>query len=74
VVDDDYYRDGKKNYEYEGYEVKALHWLRPERLEVGLRFDRYEYEFSEAGDRVAENSWTLGANLYGGEGIEVQIN
>lgn len=74
VVDDDYYPDGKRNFEYAGYEVKALHWLQPEQLEIGLRFDRYEYEFSESGDRVVQDSWTAGANYYWGQEIKVQAN
>jgi hypothetical protein len=74
VADDDYYRDARSNFEYAGYEVKAFHWLPPERLEVGLRFDRYEYEFSESGDRVVQDSWTAGANYYCGEEIKVQAN
>lgn len=32
AVDDDYYRDRRTNYEYQGYELKALVWLVPDRL------------------------------------------
>ena len=71
---DDFYRDGKTNYQYEGYELKLLHWLRPEQLEAGLRFDRYEYEFSESGNRIARNHWTLGINYYWEERSKIQMN
>lgn len=74
VVDDDFYRDGKTNYEYVGRELKALHWLRPQQLETGLRWDRYEYEFNESGSPVTRSDWTLGLNYYWGGDAKVQVN
>ena len=74
VVDDDYYRDGKSNYEYAGYELKALGWLRPGRLEAGMRFDRYEYAFNESGSRVTHSDWTAGVNCHWHGDNKVQVN
>jgi len=74
VVDDDYYRDDKSNYEYGGYELKALRWIRPGALEAGVRLDRYEYEYSESGSTVTETAWTTGANWYLFGHLKVQTN
>jgi hypothetical protein len=45
-----------------------------EKTVIDLRFDRYEYEFSESGDRIAQDSWTAGVNYYCGQEIRVQAN
>ena len=74
VVDDDFYRDGRKNYEYTGYEMKAMYWLRPQQLEVGLRFDSYGYEFSESGNRTVQDNLTVGINRYWGGRNRLQVN
>ena len=60
VVDDGYYRDGRRNYSYHGYEAKLMAWLVPSCLEAGLRFDRYVHQFNESGASVSEDSWTVG--------------
>lgn len=74
AVDDDYYRDRRTNYEYQGYELKALAWLVPDRVQAGLRFDRYEDEFNQAGNRVVERHWTAGVNAPLGPGSRLQLN
>ncbi|MEW6753212.1 MAG: porin [Candidatus Latescibacterota bacterium] len=74
AVDDAYYRDGKTNYQYTGYELRALWWPWPERVETGLRFDRYADETGQSGDRVVQDTWTLGVNLRHGPQARLQVN
>jgi len=48
--------------------------VRLQQLEAGLRWDRYEYEFSESGSSVTRSDWTIGLNYYWGPDAKVQVN
>jgi hypothetical protein len=74
AVDDDYYRDDRTNYEYKGYELKALVWLVPDRLQAGLRYDQYEDEYNQAGNLVVKRHWTAGINASPSPGSRLQLN
>lgn len=39
-----------------------------------MRFDRYEDEFNQAGNRVVERHWILGATAPLGPGSRIQLN
>ena len=73
-VDDNYHLDGKINYRYRGYEVKAIYEVITEKIETGLRFDVYEYEFNESGSWVSQQNFTIGANAYPIPYLKVQMN
>jgi hypothetical protein len=74
AVDDDYYRDGKRNYAYHGSEAKLMGWLLPQRLQAGIRFDRYVHEFSQSGTTVAQDNWALGLNWQWDRRGRLQLN
>jgi hypothetical protein len=74
VIDDEYVRDGRRDYEYSGWETRVLGWLARDRLEAGLRFDRYEYRENQVGPRTCESHWTAGLNGYLPPGLRAQLN
>jgi phosphate-selective porin O/P len=74
VVDDDYFRDGRTNYAYRGYEAKLMGWIRPGWLEAGARFDRFVHEFNESGHEITQDDWTLGLNCHVGPQSKLQLN
>ncbi len=43
-------------------------------LELGLRSDRYEYEFSGANNRTKQDNWTVGLNWRPAEPVRCQPN
>jgi hypothetical protein len=73
-VDDDYYRTGKENYEYFGWEGKVLWRIAGERLSAGVRYDVYDCEFNESGNVTSQMNWTLGVNSVLNEMCKVQVN
>lgn len=73
-VDDDWFRDGKKNYEYSGWEAKVLKGFLDGKLELGVRYDTYEYELYESDDPVTEDHWTYGINFKPHPVTRIQLN
>jgi hypothetical protein len=74
VVDDDWFRDGKKNYEYSSWEAKLLKSFFNNKLEAGVRVDSYEHEYNESGDVIYEDHWTCGINYNPCPEVRLQLN
>jgi hypothetical protein len=74
VVDDDWFRDGKKNYEFSGWEARLLKGLFNDRLELGVRYDTYGFEYNESGEITHENHWTYGINYNPYPALRLQLN
>ncbi len=74
VVDDDWFRDGKKNYEFSGWEFRILKGFLNNKLELGLRYDTYEFEYNESGDVTRENHWTYGISYNPYPALRLQLN
>ena len=68
------YGDGKKDYLYWGYEGKGVWEILRDRLEIGIRFDTYRYEFNESDDRTEANTWTLGGTYRHRAALKTQLN
>lgn len=72
-VDDDYGGRGT-NYRYQGYELKVMEKLFPEKLELGFRFDHYWYKISNSQNAINQQKWTGGANYYPFKPIKIQLD
>lgn len=62
------------DYRYQGYELKAMEKLFPEKLELGFRYDHYWYKFSNSNTAINQQKWTLGANYYPYKLIKIQLD
>jgi hypothetical protein len=74
VVDDDWFQDGKKDYEFSGWEARLFKGFLENKLEMGVRYDTYSFEYNESGDITHENHWTYGINYQPLEGLRLQMN
>ncbi|MDD5224508.1 MAG: porin [bacterium] len=62
------------DYRYQGYEFKVMEKLFPEKLELGFRYDRYRYKFSNSNTAINQQKWTWGANYYPYKLIKIQLD
>jgi hypothetical protein len=62
AIEDDFDGDGRTDYAYRGWELKAMLALLPERLEAGARYDVYWNERSQSGDDTYLRTFTAGIN------------
>ena len=74
LVLDDFDNDGKIDYRYGGWELKAVADIIPDRLEAGFRFDTYSEEVSESGSVDELDSYTLGVTYTPGPDVRLQVN
>jgi hypothetical protein len=74
VVGDDFDNDGKADYKYHGYELKAMVTLIKNCLETGVRYDAYYDESYENGFENVLHSWTAGLNYTIKPEIKIQLN
>ena len=72
-VDNSYSGNGT-DYRYQGYELKLMEKLFPEKLELGFRFDYYSYKFSNSNTSINQQKWTGGANYYPFKLIKIQLD
>ena len=71
---DDYSKDTGSNYRYQGYELKIMEKLFPEKLELGFRFDDYWYKLSNSHTAISQYKYTGGANYYPFKLIKIQLD
>lgn len=62
------------NYRYQGYELKIMEKIIPEKLELGFRFDGYRYKFSDSNTAINQYKYTGGANYYPTKPIKIQLD
>lgn len=74
LVLDDFDNDGKIDYRYGGWELKAVAIIISDRLEAGFRFDAYREEFSESGSVDESDSYTLGLTYTPSQHVRLQAN
>lgn len=74
VIDDNWLRIDKKNYEYAGWEAKVFKEFFNDKLELGVRYDSYGYEINESGQTIDENDWTFGINYKPISFVRLQLN
>jgi hypothetical protein len=73
-VDDNYFYTAQNDLEYSGYESELLLWLVRDRLQLGIRYDKYGYKPVEGGILTDQNNLTLGANVIPASDIRLQLN
>ena len=71
---DDYSQDTGTNYRYQGYELKIMEKIFPEKLELGFRFDDYWYKLSNSNTAINQYKYTGGANYYPFKLIKIQLD
>jgi hypothetical protein len=74
VVDDDFDADGKTDYEYSGWEVKAVVEVLPETFEAGARYEAFTGEFNENGAPGTLYSATIGVTWNADNNTRVQLD
>jgi hypothetical protein len=72
-IEDDADWDGKTDYAYRGWEVKAMVVIVPEWFEAGGRYDAYWDERHESGDDDIRHAWTFGATFTWKPHVKVQF-
>ena len=65
---------GRENYEYSGWEAKVLKEFFNDKLELGVRYDTFSYEFTNSGKKADENHWTFGVNYRPVDQVRLQLN
>ena len=70
----DYFYTAQNDLEYSGYEAKLLFWLVRDRLQLGMRYDKYGYKPVEGRTLTDQNNLTLGANFIPTNNIRLQLN
>lgn len=73
-VDDDFDNDGKIDYQYRGWEAKAVAAIAPGIINLGLRCDRYEDEYHESGVVDCRTIYTFGGTWTPRPDIKVQLS
>jgi hypothetical protein len=71
---DDNYGGGGAKYRYQGYELKLMEKIFPEKLEAGFRFDYYRYKVSNNPFSITERKYAAGANYYPCKPIKIQLD
>jgi hypothetical protein len=74
VVDDDFDDDGKRDYQFDGWELKAMASLKPDVFEIGLRYDTLADEFYENGVEDKIHSYTFCINYTILPNLKTQLN
>jgi len=74
IVRDDFNHDGEPDYEYSGWEIKAMVVLIQDWLEAGFRYDEYIWKKSIYAGESTAITYTVGMNFFYGSHLTVQAN
>jgi hypothetical protein len=74
VVDDDFDDDGERDYQFDGWEIKAVAAVKPRVLEFGFRYDEFTDEYYGNGAEDNYRTYTLGVNYLTPRDIRLQLN
>jgi len=74
VVDDDFDNNGKIDYQYLGWEFKAIADVVPDKFSLGFRYDVYKDEYHENGVEDSRTIYTFGATWTPRADIKLQLN
>ncbi len=73
-VEDDFDNDGKTDYRFRGWELKAIAWVFPGALWLGFRYDVFAEERYENGAEDVLHSYVLGVTYEQHENVRLQLN
>lgn len=74
IVDDDFDDDGKIDYKFDGWELKAIATLKPNLLDVGFRYDVFTDEYYENGAENTYRAYTFGIDYSAPHNIRLQLD
>jgi len=71
---DDYFDSQQYDYTYSGWGVQLVAPVRPQKLEIALRYDRFSSELVDDGIRTTQHNWTGGVNFKPRNNVWIQLN
>jgi len=73
-INDDYFHADLSNLEYTGWETKLLSSMIKDKIQFGLRYDRYTENYLGGGMPIEQDSITFGLNYVPANNVRMQLN
>lgn len=73
-VNDDYFHAALTNLRYSGWEAKLLFVMIKDKIQLGLRYDRYTESYFGEGTPTKQNDITFGCNFIPASNVRLQLN
>lgn len=73
-INDDYFHADLSNLEYTGWETKLLSSMIKDKIQFGLRYDRYTENYLGGGIPIEQDNITFGCNYIPANNVRLQLN
>jgi hypothetical protein len=73
-INDDYFHADLSNLEYTGWEAKLLSSMIKDKIQFGLRYDRYTENYLGDGIPIEQDNLTFGCNYIPANNVRLQLN